>query len=248
VKSIRAKLCKHIFKDERIPSEFDGMRIIFLTDIHYGLMFHRLNELVNEVNDLKPDLILLGGDYTSNSSKKITAAFVRLARLKAPKYGVLGNHDYMDNGAETRDCMKKANIKLLENTGEWITKGQSRIKICGVGDYLKGHPDIMPAIVDTNQDDLVILLCHNPNYAKYMPPNHTALMLCGHTHGGQVFGVMGIYRHLGKRRIIKKYLRGIVKENDTSIIISNGIGKSGVPIRIGAPAQVWEITLKNSKI
>ena len=244
MKSLRAKLCKHIVEDERIPPEFDGMRIAFLTDIHYGSMFHRLNELVNEVNDLKPDLILFGGDYTSNSSKQIADAFVRLAKLKAPKYGVLGNHDYVENEAETRVCMKKSDIKLLENSGEWIVKGQSRIKICGVADYLKGNPNVMPTLSDTKQNDFVILLCHNPNYAKFMPSNHTALMLCGHTHGGQIFGAMGIYRHFGKRRIIRKYLSGIVKENGTSIIISNGIGKSGVPIRIGAPAQVWEIVLK----
>ncbi|HZK18794.1 MAG TPA: metallophosphoesterase, partial [Clostridia bacterium] len=176
--------------DMDIPTEFNGFTIAFMTDIHHGPFFSdkRVRALVKRVNELNPDIILLGGDYIHRDAKFIEPCFAELAFLKADygKFGVLGNHDHWEDGGRVKECMKNAEITPLDNQAEWIHKNNERIKIGGVGDMWTDTQDIAPTINDVSVEDFVILLSHNPDYAETITTDKIDLVLSGHTHGGQV--------------------------------------------------------------
>jgi uncharacterized protein len=112
-----------------------------------------------------------------------------------------------------------------------------------VSAYSMGRPRLGPIIEGTNADDFVILVSHNPDYAEELPPGAVDLTLSGHTHGGQItfFGLWAPYlpSDYGQR-----YRTGLVETENTTVIVSNGIGTIFPPIRFFAPPQIVEITLE----
>lgn len=242
----KIQLCRYHFKCADVPAAFEGFRVVFLTDIHHGRCFPlgNLRGLVRLVNDMRPDLILLGGDYVDHDPVRILSFFEEAAKFRAPAgvFGVLGNHDRMTDAALSIQCMKRAGITLLDNEGVWVRRGDERIRIGGVGDLWTTTQDLGPMLAGTQPDDLMILLAHNPDFADLLPSDKIDLMLCGHTHGGQV-SVLGKWIPPWPGASKLKYLTGIVHEGTTTIIVSNGIGTVGPPVRVFAKPQIWEITL-----
>jgi hypothetical protein len=245
IKKITLK--RYNFRCKDVPEAFDGTRIVFLADIHHGKCFstEKLRALIEITNNLKPDIILLGGDYVDRDRERIVSFFREAVAFCAPLgvYGVLGNHDRWTDGDLSEECMDDAGIVLLDNRAVWVTRGGSRIRIGGVGDLTTSTQDLIPMLEGTDKNDLMILVTHHPNYIMELPSDKLDLMLFGHTHGGQVsFRGKWVPRWPGEVKF--KYLTGIVKEGRTTMIISNGIGTVGPPIRIMAAPQIWEITLR----
>lgn len=237
---------RYTFRCKKVPEEFEGTRIVFLSDIHHGKFFstEKLHGLIEMTNNLDPDIILLGGDYVDKNPDRIKSFFDEAASLYAPLgvFGVLGNHDRWADGDLSEKCMAQAGITLLDNRAVFLERGGARIRVGGVGDLTTSTQDIMPMLDGTRDDDLMILVTHHPNYALQLPKDKIDLMLCGHTHGGQVsFRGKWIPPWPGEAKL--KYLTGVVKEGSTTMIISNGIGTVGPPIRICAEPQIWNITL-----
>jgi uncharacterized protein len=244
IEKITVKKYKFINKD--VPEEFEGTRIVFLADIHHGKCFstEKLRGLVEMTNAMEPDIILLGGDYVDRDSARIESFFNEAADLNAPLgvYGVLGNHDRWTDGVLSEKCMEDAGITLIDNRAVWVEHNGARIRIGGVGDLTTSTQDLMPLIEGTHVGDLTILVTHHPDYMLVMPKNLVDLMLCGHTHGGQIsYRGKWVPRWPGEAKF--KYLTGVIKEGNTTLIVSNGIGTVGPPIRICAAPQIWEITL-----
>ncbi|MFT9055575.1 MAG: metallophosphoesterase [Ethanoligenens sp.] len=241
-------LRKYRLVSHDLPAAFDGTTIAFLSDIHHSRSFplKRVKELVALTNSLRADVILLGGDYVSHSQAHIPNFFREAAALTAPLgvYGVLGNHDRKTNAALSQECMAQAGICSLDNKGYWLEKDGARIRVGGVGDLTTAEQDLSPMLAETRPDDFMVLVSHHPDYAEQLPFNLIDLMLCGHTHGGQV-SVLGKWApsYFGHTHYKLKYLTGVVKDADTTIIISNGIGTVGPPVRICAAPQIWLITL-----
>ena len=235
-------------KNAGISKEFDGKKIVFISDIHHGPDFSvkRIKNLVKTVNKLEPDIILLGGDYVSNA-KYIEECFNELKELKAPlgKFGVLGNHDHWDDPVKTRECMKKSEIKIMDNCSEWIVKNGSRIKIGGVGDLWTDNQDIDKTIIDVKKEDYVILMSHNPDYAEKIGESISKidLMLSGHTHGGQIT-IFGLYAPILPSAYGQKYRSGIVYKDDTAVIISKGVGSLSPALRFCCYPDILLLTLK----
>ena len=245
----RIKICKYIFKCKDVPAEFEGTKIVFLTDIHHGYFFtqDKVKAIVELTNNLRPDIILLGGDYVDRDKSCIPTFYNEAAKLKAPLgiYAVLGNHDIWTDEELSIECMNKSGIKLLDNDAVWIKKGNSRIKIGGVSDLWTKTQNLAPMLKGTVDNDLMILISHHPDFAELLPINLIDLLLCGHTHGGQVsFFRKWVPPWPGSAKL--KYLTGVVKEENMTVIISNGIGTVGPPIRVFASPQIWEITLSNT--
>ncbi|HEX3029240.1 MAG TPA: metallophosphoesterase [Clostridia bacterium] len=234
--------------DPDIPTAFKGTRIVYASDIHCCKFFtaKRVAALVRKINSLKPDIILLGGDYVSNSPQYIAPCFKELSELKAPlgKYAVLGNHDHWESAAQTRSCMEKAGIKLLDNQSTWIYVKGKRIKIGGVGDYWEDSQIIGNTVSDVKESDFVLLLSHNPDYTEQIKTRKVDLVLSGHTHGGQVT-LFGLWAPVLPSDYGQKYLKGLVETPFTKVLISNGVGTSGhLPLRLFARPQINVITLK----
>ncbi len=233
-----------------IPESFNNTRILFVSDIHLGPLYslNRLKNLVKRINRLKPDIILLGGDYVYKSPKYIEPCFNELKNLKSRLgvYGVLGNHDHWENAESVRQNMKKAGIVLLDNNAEWININNDRIKLGGVGDYWSDHQDLTPTVNDVKKEDFVILLSHNPDYVDELKTDDVDLVLSGHTHGGQItfFGHMFPF---ALKTFNPKYRTGLIDTGRTKLLVSNGIGSVwSLPVRFCARPQINIVNLKNS--
>ncbi|NLD98231.1 MAG: hypothetical protein GX640_00005, partial [Fibrobacter sp.] len=132
---------KYTIYSADVPGLFDGYSIVFLSDIHHGRNYSltSVKKLVKKVNNLNPDLVLLGGDYVEGSPKYIIPCINILGKLNTSfgfvTMGVLGNHDHWQGASLTRRMMAESGIICLDNRAVWIRKGNQRIRIGGVGDH-----------------------------------------------------------------------------------------------------------------
>lgn len=234
-----------VIESDQIPPQFDGKRIVFLVDIHAGPSFDqgRVDNLVKQVNELHPDIILLGGDYVDRESQYVKPVFESLQKLEAPLgvYAVLGNNDPQ---LLTWDTLKNSTITDLTNQGRWIEYNQAKIRICGVGDYNNDIQDQETAVGDAQREDFVILLSHNPDYYPQVDTTLVDLVLSGHTHGGQVT-FFGLWAPIARSEYGQRYLSGMYKEDNSTLIVSNGIGTVIAPMRFFARPQIIVIDLKS---
>ena len=239
-----------------LPPAFDGLRVAFLSDIHWGPFFsqERLDRLVQRVNNLRPDLVLLGGDYADDSDAAVAFFEQRPAfSARLGVYAVAGNHDRVmpeSNRAALEAAMTAAGVTPLFNCAAPLTLSGQSIYIAGIDDYGNGHPDVYAASRGLRADDFVIFLSHNPDVIPTLADVPCAdgstrwadLILCGHTHGGQL-------TLFGRRTIMpvnaygERYRTGWKQENGAQILISNGVGTSVVPMRFFAPPQIHLLTL-----
>jgi predicted MPP superfamily phosphohydrolase len=271
VESHRIEVKRYTVTSPDVPAGFDGTRVVLLTDIHRGAFFSqdRVRRLVERVNALRPDLVVLGGDYVYANTDYEASCFAELARLQAPlgRFAVLGNHDYGEYRADggggsssgtsdgTRpggatdpspaiEAIRGAGITLLDNRAVWVEKAGRRIRVGGVGDYQEDTPDLAPTVEGTSAGDFVLLVSHNPDYAEELPIGAVDLVLSGHTHGGQVT-FFGLWAPSLPSEYGQKYRTGLVVTEATTVIVSNGIGTIFPPIRFFARPQIVEITLRS---
>jgi len=243
------------FADPDVPAAFAGTRIVLVTDIHRGpfLSQERVRSLVDRVNALEPDMVVLGGDYVYKDTGYAESCFTELARLRAPLgvFAVLGNHDYgahEDERPGPADVIAAAadtGITLLRDAGVWVEEEGQRIRVGGVSDYDEGAPRLTPIIEGTREEDLVLLVSHNPDFAERLPAGTVDLVLSGHTHGGQVT-FFGLWAPYIPSEYGQKYRTGVVTNDVTTVMVSNGIGTSTVPpVRLFARPQIVVITLQS---
>jgi uncharacterized protein len=245
----------YTFRSPQVPESFDGTRIALVTDIHRGTFFSedRVASLVERVNALDADLIVLGGDYVYRGTKYAASCFKQLEGLRAPLgvFGVLGNHDYgnykkgEDGPNAVIEAMEQAGITLLREDAVWIEKGAERIRLGGVSDASVDKPRFTPTVKGTTEDDLVLLVSHDPDYSEDLPENEIDLVLSGHTHGGQVT-LFGRWAFYVPSKYGQKYRTGMVENDVTDVIISNGVGTSTIPpLRLFCRPQIVIITLEH---
>jgi uncharacterized protein len=251
----RVEVKGYTFSSPDVPAAFDGTRVVLLTDIHRSFFFsqERLIALVDRVNAMDPDLIVLGGDYVYGSKDLEAAAFAELARLQAPlgTFAVLGNHDYdhprgdRNDPAPAIEAATKAGVALLDNSGVWIEKSGQRIRLGGVSDLQQGHPNVVPAVDGAVASDLVLLVSHEPDFAEALRPGVVDLVLSGHTHGGQIT-LFGLWAPLPGSIHGQKYRTGMVLNEETTVIVSNGVGTIFPPLRFFARPQIVVVTLRRA--
>ena len=230
--------------NENIPAEFSGKKIVFIADIHCGEGFgpERLDGMVNQINSLKPDIVILGGDYANRNGSNTDICFNKMAAIKAPlgKFGILGNHDPEAGTEGVKSAMIDAGFTPLVNENRKIAVGGAQITIAGTDETWYGNPDGAKAM--ENATGFTVYVSHDPWYLEQYRPN-AQLLLTGHTHGGQVtfFGIpfaAWVFHHK------LKYEKGIFFENDRTIIATNGIGATILPLRFFARPQINLITLE----
>lgn len=259
VEALWLRVEQHTVQVAGLHVNLRSMKIAFVSDIHQGRFFSqtRVDALVNTINGLGADIVILGGDYAEDSESAIeffkTAPPIQ-ARLGI--FSVVGDTDH--DGPESLFTQLVAEMKnygclpLVNNVGS-VKVGQTYVYVAGVDDYYEGHPDIGEVASQVSKDDFVIFVGHTPDLlpdalkAKGKDgDNHWFdLALFGHTHGGQVSFLgrsllAGFTPEVGNR-----YLSGWREENRASILVSNGVGTTTVPIRLFAPPQVHLITLKS---
>ena len=241
-----------VIESDKIPSDFENMKIIFFTDIQMDYFYtknrKRIRKIVDFINQEKPDVILFGGDYI-NKARGTEAVFEELKLLKAEKgiYSVYGNHDYYDYKKIT-SRLKGLGIHILKNEGVKLATENGSIIIAGIDDYLRGEPDIEKALENTG-GIFTILLCHNPDYFEIMPKESkekTDIILSGHTHGGQVnlFG----FAPFVPSKYGSKYRYGLKETESGRIYISSGLGGVVFPMRFMAKPEIVNLILRKKRI
>ena len=239
------RVVKYDFTHRDVPEAFEGFRIAFVSDLHYKSLLKEqgLNNLVRLLIAQKADVLLMGGDY-QEGCEYVEPLFAALSRVKTPMgtYGVMGNNDYDRCHDEIVRTMKHYGMRVLEHEVDTLRKDGQQIIIAGVRNpFDLTHNGVSPTLA-LSPKDFVILLVHTPDYIEDVSVANTDLALAGHTHGGQVrvFGVAPVLNsHYGNR-----FLTGLAYNTaKIPLIITNGIGTSQLPIRIGAPAEVVMITL-----
>lgn len=243
-------LTEEHFSHPALPLSLEGFRIAYASDIHYGPLLNaeQLEHLAERLNALEADLILLGGDYGEDQDTAMQM-LDRLPPLKA-RYGVLaaiGNHDHMGprGGLEALlDRMREQGIQPLCNSAVALEVLGSRLCICAVDDVKMGRPDFAPIKADAQASDFCIFAPHSPDafpLALQEPGFRFDLCIAGHTHGGQL-AVLGRALH-SSSKYQNRYLSGWKQEQGKDLFVSNGVGCSLLPMRMGAPATYHILTL-----
>ena len=243
-------------KAEQLPAEANNLRIVYLSDIHYGFWFNDgdLNRLVSRINGLRPDLVLFGGDYATDHQSAVQF-FQKLRngekiRSRYGTFGVVGETDRGESDfdlTELTEAMANADVEPLVNRSVPVHIGAARIYIAGLDDVTAGRPDLKAVSKSVSASDFVIFLCHNPSaipdaqLAKDSSGNlgWFDLGLFGHTHGGQMLFFSSLLDIAGD--IPERYKGGWLKENRADLLVSRGVGTSVFPGRLFCLPQIHYI-------
>jgi len=244
-----------VYTSPQWPAAFDGLRVVFLSDIHYGAFFRedRVRALVRRVNALEPDVILLGGDYGEDSDGALKFFDLKIgfqARLCVA--AAMGNHDRTlpeSNLPLLMAAMRERGVLPLVNDVWTLEKDGQTVALCSVDDYYNGSPDLDRVAQLCRGADFTVFFPHTPDIlpAAYDMPGGPfyQLALCGHTHGGQV-ALFGRALH-SSSEFGNRYLSGWYREEGTDILVSNGVGTSLLPVRLGARPQIHLLTMKTER-
>lgn len=243
-----------------LPEAFDGIRVAFLSDLHLDVTrgTEALEKLVRKVHALSPDIILLGGDYAETSEEAVQF-FASQPGFSAPLgvFAIPGNHDRTvpeSNRDRIIDGTRNAGILPLFNAIYPVAREGQHIYIAGLDDYKTGHPNIDGVAGSLYQEDFVLLLSHDPDSIPRILSSTDALqqrgwadlILCGHTHGGQVN--IGSYSPFLQRVVRNtQYRYGLFREEGSTILVTSGTGTSMVPMRLGAPPEIRLLTLRRGQ-
>ena len=228
-----------------------GLRVVALSDLHVGVLhvdLEKLDEIVDTVNELSPDVVVLLGDYVIRgvafgSFVPPEAIAHKLGRLRARVgvLAVLGNHEWWFDGERVRRALERAGVPVLEDDAVRLERRGSPLWIAGLADVWTRSPDLEKALANVPAGEPVIVLTHNPDVFPTIPAR-VSLTLAGHTHGGQVrlpwIGSPIVPSSYGQR-----YVRGHVVEDGQHLFVTTGIGSSILPVRIGVPPEIAVLTL-----
>jgi predicted MPP superfamily phosphohydrolase len=230
-----------------LPAGFDGTRILFVSDLHAGPFVSPavLRETFERLLALRPDVVLLGGDLTTTHAREFASHRGAFATLKAPLgvYAVLGNHDHYSREPERlRALVEETGITVLHNRSVTLRRGGDSLDLAGVDDLRLGETDLGAALEGTRSP--VVLLSHNPDLFFEAMRNGVALMLSGHTHGGQI-RIPGLRVIVWQSRY--RFDEGRFRSGDAELVISRGLGTVRVPWRTACSPEALLLRLRPSR-
>jgi predicted MPP superfamily phosphohydrolase len=228
----------------RLPKAFDGFRIAHLSDVHHSAFTSRdqVARAVETANRLRPDIVALTGDYISHDRSFAAPCAELLGRLRARYgvYAVLGNHDHWTDASLITDLFRAEGITVLVNQGMRFEQRKAAFWLAGVDDTMVGLEDISLALAGSSDDEMKLLLAHNPIILRRAARAGVDLVLSGHTHGGQV----ALRSERGPRGRRRRMLQGLGRHGDTQIYVTRGVGTVILPVRYGCPPEVSLLELR----
>jgi len=219
----------------------DRCRLVQLSDLHRSWCVPEafIADVIARTNLLKPDVVLLTGDFVTTDSHYIESCARQIARLRAPLglYGILGNHDYRCDhwrgSAAVVEGLTAVHVEMLTNRNSRLDNG---LRVVGVDDFRTGRPDPDRAFRGIQPGEPTIAMTHNPFMFGAMSAQD-CVTLAGHTHGGQV-NVPVITPLLLRWRM--RYQRGWYREptGPGRMYVSRGLGVVGLPFRLGSYPEI----------
>ena len=231
-----------------LPGLAQPLRAILLSDIHVAqpdMPPERLARIVAQVNALRPDLVLIAGDFVGDGwlqtevLPRDAVAPLRGLRTRLGTYAVLGNHDHWNDAPAIGAALRENGIRLLVN--EAVQAGP--LALGGLDDDFTRRADMSRTL--RAMEGLAgarLLLSHDPDPFAHMPRD-VPLMLAGHTHCGQIsFPLIGAITY--ESDYGARYGCGEVEEEGRRLIVGGGLGTSVLPLRLGAVPELWLIELR----
>jgi uncharacterized protein len=230
------------------PAGATPLRLILISDVHVGgpdMPPARVRRIVAQINRLSADIVLIAGDFvtdkrlaTRHYSHDEAVAPLADLRPRLATVAVLGNHDHWRDAGAARRALARAGIRLLENQAVQV----GPVAVGGLDDDFTDRADLPATLAALKSlKGPRLILSHSPDpFAD--PAPEVFLMLAGHTHCGQValpivgpLSTMSDYGH--------RYACGLVRENGRILVVTAGLGTSGIPLRLGAVPDMWLVEI-----
>lgn len=236
------------------------LKVAVISDVHACepyVPIGRVTRIVDTVNALQPDVVFHLGDHEATNRyvsarvppREWAAAY---ADISAPLgfWSVLGNHDWWHNAYEIRKALDGARLRVMQNEAEQVEHLGKRFWIAGLGDQLavwlgrgafEGVDDLPATLAKITSDDPVLLMVHEPDVFVKVPAR-VSLTFAGHTHGGQIY-IPGLPNPFIPSAYRDRFRYGHIVEEGRHLLVSGGIGMSGIPVRFNVPPEVLLVTL-----
>ena len=227
-------VCRHL------PDEFNGFKILQLSDIHIDGFIDHGEKLCDLVSELACDLCVITGDFrflTHSDFQRCVADLECVVNaLSCPMgiYGILGNHDFI----EMVPFIENTGVTVLLNENVRINRGSVSLVLAGIDDtHFYDTGDIVRALDGVSRDDFTILLAHSPDNYNSAADAGVDFCLSGHTHGGQLCLPGGI-PIITNANCPRKYAKGPWKYKELKGYTSRGTGSSGIPARFFCSPEI----------
>jgi predicted MPP superfamily phosphohydrolase len=238
-----------------LPPALEGLRVLHVSDLHW----HPGSELARMLPALAArlayDVAVYTGDFIDDDGgiAAIGAILGQMPRDR-PSFAVMGNHDHLRRGftgnratsawpndiERLRASLQRLGITVLDNAARPL--GSDRFYVAGVDDYTTAHDDLDAALGPVPPGAATLLLSHNPDIVFGLGARRPDLILCGHTHGGQIrlplVGAVVTHSALPRR-----YAMGLVQYGGVPLFVTRGVGYSGLDLRLNCPPEVAVLTL-----
>lgn len=251
------EITEYTLSGDEIPASFDGFRILQISDLHNATFGENNGKLLQLMAEAAPDIIVITGDLVDsrNTDIDIGIRFAEAAARIAPTYYVSGNHEarIREYGA-LKAGLEAAGVVLLENEQLSLECAGEKITLLGVDDpsfraaYLQGgEAAIVASELDKlKQDGYTVLLSHRPELFQIYTEYGMDLVFTGHAHGGQfrlpfVGGLVA-----PGQGFFPEYDAGLFTQQDTTMVVSRGLGNSIIPLRFNNRPEIVIVTLKST--
>ena len=261
----KVKVSNYNVVNKKIPKDFDDYKIIQISDFHNTKYNKLIKEIIKEIRKQKPNIIVITGDLIHTNTWDNAINLIKIIKDIAPIYYVPGNHEaIIEDYDKFIRILKDNKVNVLNDKVKILRTNKSEINLIGIEDpiiKMRGNinliktlkkVDIKKIAKDTldeltyNQENYSILLSHRPDFFDIYYNSNLDLILTGHAHGGQfrIPFIGGVFAP--GQGVFPKYTSGIFNKNNTSMVISRGIGNSTFPFRVNNRPDLVVITLKNS--
>ncbi len=227
----------------RLISALEGIKILHISDLHIKRIGKKEKKILRYIEELKPDLILITGDYLDYTPRlEIAVEFIGKLKARMGVFGNVGNVDYVYPVNVARLKKRCPENILLNEARQVFFKGQS-LWIVGVGDpilyktrsfFEKKIKDLLGSVPS---DEPCVVLIHRPEQIPLVLSLGAELVLCGHTHGGQMRLPFSL-QFYNQSEECKKYNKGIYHVDNSIVNVSAGVGTSDISMRFLCPPEI----------
>jgi predicted MPP superfamily phosphohydrolase len=237
---------RYVLPIPALPPQLEGLRVVQITDLHLKKFWSEVyDELIERVRKESPDLLLLTGDFIDHKRRPAPAApTVRrlVSALKARRgvFGILGNHDRY----HLRPYLDGIGLTLLDKESRLIDVDGAQLELLALPGVDRRH--LTPQVLNSYPARIPgvprLVLAHFPDHLRKAVQLHPDVYFAGHTHGGQICLPNG-FAPLRHDSLPRRLCKGVHRAGNTWLVVSRGMGFTGVPFRIFCPAEVIEVTL-----
>ena len=247
------------FKNDNIPDSFKGYKILQISDLHNKEFGKEQEKILEKINNINPDIIVFTGDLIDSNNTNVDVAMKLINKVIniSPIYYISGNHEaWSTSYNELKSKLEDSGVIVLENEKTNLIKGRDTIDIIGLSDTSFINSDLLEyagnvkteKLLNTlseNSSNFKILLSHRPELFDTYSNSSVDLVFSGHAHGGQfrlpfIGGLVA-----PDQGFFPKLTEGIHTSNNTTMVISRGLGNSIIPIRLFNRPELVVVTLSN---